>query len=98
MKLLLLLAVVQAWAGFADLRRKGLYQHHRDGRRVNLRRSSPNTESIDQFTGAIIEQNSQHARSHQLPMRVYDNTDDKNLIEQLLGSFEIRCSLFGLVI
>ena len=86
MKLILLLAAVSAQAGFTDLRKKGFYQHHRDGRRVNIRRSSPNTESIDQFTGMLIKQQRQHARSQQLPMIISDLTNNKE-IEQLLGWF-----------
>ena len=87
MKLILLLAAVSAQAGFTDLRQKGFYQHHRDGRRVNFRRSSPNTESIDQFTDMLIKQQLQHARSQQLPMIISDLTNNKDVIEKLLGSF-----------
>lgn len=85
MKIILLLAAVPAWAGFADLARKGFYQHHRGRKSVNRRRSSPDQQSMNQYAAKLKQQKLQQ-KYRQQDLLVADITNDE-VIDQLLGSF-----------
>lgn len=97
MKIILLLAFVapalatfdQGWKQEqSNLRRKWFYQHHLGARGGNVRRSSPNNKSIDKFADMMRQQKLQNVRRRQPnPVIISDITSDKDLINQLLGSF-----------